>query len=273
MVPGKTLDYTFNLMKEIVPTGEAIVSVVYAGRCLEGAKVEIFDRKETTTLLQSFTTTSSVCNTTFTTVNLGVDYRAIVTPPIGSYLCSGDFDSSCSATFAVVASKVTIVQCILVVITQAPMTFSPTQKPTIPPTSKPTKKPTMQPVDLPTPKPTNTPTMQPVNLPTPKPTTKPTKLPVDPPTPTPTPVSPLQNESATIPPTKSPVAAPTPKPTKGLQTTQPTDAPVKVEKSTKSPTKFRSPGSAKSKSTRPTKTPVSVGVTISNDYTVKIKGK
>jgi hypothetical protein len=336
MVPGKTLDYTFTLIKEIMPTGEAVVSVLYSGLCLEGAKVEIFDTNYTATLLQSFITTSSVCNMTFTTVNLDVVYRAIVTPPIGPYLCSGNFDSSCSATFKVVAAKVTIVQCILIIITQPPVTFSPTQKPAIPPTPKPTNKPTMLPVKPPTPKPTlkptklpaipptPIPTMLPMSPPTPKPTMKPTKLPVDPPTLTPTTISPLQRESTTVPPTINPVVSPATQSTKGpvststkkpstmlpvqeesstmvptpipvtplmskstkkpktFQTAKATASPIKVGKSTKTPTKSLPPSSAKSKLTTPTNKPVSstvfkptrkVGATISNDNTVKIKGK
>ncbi len=249
MVPGKTLDYTFSLIKEIVPTGEAMVSVLYSGVCLEGAKVEIFDANHTATPLQSFTTTSSVCNMTFTTVNLNVVYRAIVTPPIGPYLCSGSFDSSCSATFKVVVAQVTIVQCILVIITQPPVTFSPTQNPAIPPTPKPTNKPTVLPVKPPTEKPTmkptklpaipptNKPTMLPVKPPTEKPTTKPTKLPVDPPTLTPWP---LQSESTTMPPTKNPVVSPTSQLTKGpvlTSTKNPsTMLPVQKESATMVPT-------------------------------------
>jgi len=224
MVPGKTLDYTFSLIKEIVPTGEAIVSVLYSGVCLEGAKVEIFDANHTATPLQSFTTTSSVCNMTFTTVNLNVVYRAIVTPPIGPYLCSGSFDSSCSATFKVVVAQVTIVQCILVIITQPPVTFSPTQNPAIPPTPKPTNKPTVLPVKPPTEKPTMKPTKLPAMLPTLKPTNKPTVLPVKPPT-----------EKPTMKPTKLPAILPTPKPTN-----KPTVLPVKppTEKPTMKPTKL-----------------------------------
>jgi hypothetical protein len=238
LVPGKTLDYLFVLIKDPVPFGEAVVSVLHSGECVEGAQVEIFDSVNPTTILQSFTTTSVSCNVTFTTTNINAAYQATVTPPSSSYLCSGDFNSACSATFKVVVVKVTIVQCILVIITPPPITASPTKKPVVPPTPKPTMKPTKKPIVPPTPKPTLKPTEKPVVPPTPKPTLKPTKKPVVPPTPKPTkkptekPVVPPTTKP-TKKPTEKPVIPPTPKPTK-----KPTEKPVvpPTPKPTKKPT-------------------------------------
>ncbi len=224
LVPGKNMEYTFNLVKNPVPSGEAVVTVLYSGKCVEGAQVKIFDPSNPTVILKSLTTTSSDCMVTFTTTEVGIVYNATVIPPSDSFLCSGDFDSSCSATVTVVVNVKTTIQCILVVITPPPVT-APTKKPVIPPTSKPTKKPVAaSPTDSPVVKiqsATKSPTKKPLNPPTPKPN-KPTEKPANPPTPKPTkkPVTasptyaPVKRESATISPTKRPVTPPTPKPTK-----------------------------------------------------------
>jgi len=217
LVPGKTLDYTFYLIKETVPSGEAIVSVIYSGKCLEGAQVEIFDSANPANILESFTTTSSSCNVTFTTSNVNVVYHASVTPPSGSYLCSGDFDSSCSATFKVVIVEVTIVQCILVIITQPPVTAKPTKLPVSPPTKKPTVPPTRKPTVAPTKKPTVPPTRKPTVAPTKKPTVSPTRKPKVAPT-----------KKPTVPPTRKPTPKPTVDPT-SKPSKSPTDAPVVTE--------------------------------------------
>jgi hypothetical protein len=238
LVPGKIVEYTFNLVKAPVPSGEAVVTVLHSGKCAEGAQVKIFNPSNPSVILKSFTTTSSVCNVTFATTNVNLVYHATVTPPNGSFICSGDFDSSCSAAFKVVIVEVTVVKCILVLITTPPVT-APTKKPVIPPTPKPTKKPvtappTKKPVIPPTTKPTRkpvtsptyspvlkiqsattSPTKKPVTPPTPKPTKKPTKKPQLPPTlkPTKKPVVP-PTEKPVNPPSKKPVTPPTPKPTK-----------------------------------------------------------
>ena len=235
LLPGKKIEYTFNLIKL---SGEAIVTVLYTGKCAQGAQVKIFDPSSPATILESFTTTSSDCNVTFTTKNFDVVYQATVTPPSGSYLCSGDFDNSCSTTFKIVAAEVTKLQCVLVKITAPPLTASPTKKPLMPPTAKPTTMTTKKPLVPPTPKPTMKPTKKPgvpptmkptekpVVPPTPKPTMKPTEKPVMPPTPKPTmkptekPVLPPTPKPTTKP-TKKPVVPPTPKPTM-----KPTEKPV-----------------------------------------------
>jgi hypothetical protein len=175
----------------------ASFTLLYSGKCAEGTQVKIVDPSSPATILKSVTTTSSDCNVTFTTKNVDVVYQAIVTPPSGSYLCSGDFNNACSTPFKIVAAEVTKVKCVLVKITAPPLTASPITKPLMPPTPKPTMKPTEKPVVPPTLKKTMKPTEKPVVPPTPKPTMKPTEKPVIPPTPKPT-----------MKPTKKPVVPP-----------------------------------------------------------------
>lgn len=232
LIPEKITEYTFVLIQEQVK-GTVLVTTNF-GECISGTVVEVSDSKNPDVILESMKTTGSVCNLTIATMNENIVYLAKVTPPNDTFICSGDFNSSCSATFQASFIEITIVQCILVIVVSPPMS-SPTQWPKKQPTKRPTN--TIAPTTKPTSAPSHQPSVsvpeaaQPVPvitlIPTESPTQNPTGKPSDPPLTLKPSVNPTEALSAiTLNPTKSPTARATFNPTKIPVTLNPTKSPT-----------------------------------------------